>query len=129
MKDNYTSEQKKYIKYKEKCNTKLLACAGSGKTRCIIARMDQLIKKHIYSCENIMMLTFTRFTKDDFISKIESYGAKHININCIKTIDSFAKSFDYFSILPVNVRLPVVNIFNVDFISGNVNVAPGCNSG
>jgi hypothetical protein len=43
--------------------------------------------------------------------------------------DSFAKSFDYFSILPVNVRLPVVNIFNVDFISGNVNVAPGCNSG
>jgi hypothetical protein len=92
MKDNYTSEQKKYIKYKEKCNTKLLACAGSGKTRCIIARMDRLIKKHIYSCENIMMLTFTRFTKDDFISKIESYGAKHININCIKTIDSFAKS-------------------------------------
>lgn len=75
-----------------KKDTKLLACAGSGKTRCIIARMNRLIKKDIYDDDEIMMLTFTRFTKDDFINKIKSYKAKHVDPNCVKTIDSFAKS-------------------------------------
>lgn len=87
-----TDEQKKYIYYKGNKNTKLLACAGSGKTRCIIARMERLIKKKVYLPENIMMLTFTRFTKDDFINKIKSYGAKYIDEDCIRTIDSFSKS-------------------------------------
>jgi hypothetical protein len=87
-----TDEQKKYIYYKGNENTKLLACAGSGKTRCIISRMERLIKKKVYLSENIMMLTFTRFTKDDFINKIKSYGAKYIDEDCIRTIDSFSKS-------------------------------------
>ena len=88
----YTDEQRNYIYYKGKTDTKLLACAGSGKTRCIIARMERLIKKKVYKSENIMMLTFTRFTRDDFINKIKSYGATHIDESCIRTIDSFAKS-------------------------------------
>lgn len=90
--NNLTSEQKNYIKYNGYENTKLLACAGSGKTRCIIARIERLVKKNVYQSENIMMLTFTRFTKDDFINKINSYGATHIDENSIRTIDSFAKS-------------------------------------
>ena len=89
---DYTDEQLEYINYNGPEDTKLLACAGSGKTRCIIARMDRLIKDDIYDIQNILMLTFSRFTKDDFTKKITSYNSKYINKTCVKTIDSFAKS-------------------------------------
>ena len=42
---SYTKEQSKYIDYIGNKNTKLIACAGSGKTRCIIARISNLIEK------------------------------------------------------------------------------------
>ncbi len=67
---DYTDEQLEYINYNGPEDTKLLACAGSGKTRCIIARMDRLIKDDIYDIQNILMLTFSRFTKDDFTKKL-----------------------------------------------------------
>jgi hypothetical protein len=88
---SYTDEQLKYINYDKKENTKLLACAGSGKTRCIIARMNRLIEEKIYDSDSILMLTFSRFTRDDFMNKIKSYQGTHINVNSIKTIDKFAK--------------------------------------
>jgi superfamily I DNA/RNA helicase len=40
----------------------------------------------------ILMLTFSRFTRDDFLNKIKKYGVKSIDDKCVKTIDSFAKS-------------------------------------
>jgi ATP-dependent DNA helicase RecQ len=88
---SYTDEQLKYINYDKKDHTKLLACAGSGKTRCIIARMNKLIEKKIYEPNEVLMLTFSRFTRDDFMNKISSYGGTRININSVKTIDKFAK--------------------------------------
>lgn len=89
---NYTNEQKQYIDYDGPKDTKLLACAGSGKTRCIIARMDRLIKENIYKPDNVLMLTFSRFTRDDFMQKLKTYGAKYIKKSSVRTIDSFAKS-------------------------------------
>jgi hypothetical protein len=93
---SYTKEQLAYIKFNKKKHTKLLACAGSGKTRCIIARMERLIRKKIYEPHEILMLTFSRFTRDDFIRKIiESSGSAEkviIPESSIKTIDSFAKN-------------------------------------
>jgi len=89
---NYTNEQLEYINYNGPMNTKLLACAGSGKTRCIIARMDRLIKDKIFNINGVLMLTFSRLTRDDFMDKLVSYGAKYIKNNSVKTIDSFAKS-------------------------------------
>ena len=89
---SYTDEQIRYIEYTEKKNTKLIACAGSGKTRCVIARIERLIKKEIYQSDHIMMLTFSRFTRDDLISKTKQYNAYSLPINSIKTIDSFARS-------------------------------------
>jgi hypothetical protein len=86
----YTDEQLAYINYNKKEDTKLLACAGSGKTRCIIARMINLIDKKIYKPEEILMLTFSRFTRDDFINKIKTYNGSKIIPSMIKTIDSFA---------------------------------------
>jgi thymidine kinase len=88
---SYTTEQLKYINYNEKNHTKLLACAGSGKTRCIIARMNRLIENKVFEFDNILMLTFSRFTRDDFMNKIDTYGGKLINKNSVKTIDKFAR--------------------------------------
>lgn len=91
---SYTDEQLKYINYNKKKNTKLLACAGSGKTRCIIARMERLIEKKIYDADAILMLTFSRFTRDDFLNKIRLVNKDKdpiIKESSIKTIDKFAK--------------------------------------
>jgi len=95
---SYTDEQLKYINYDKKSHTKLLACAGSGKTRCIIARINNLIEKKIYLPDEILMLTFSRFTRDDFLNKIKSYSNDEkrkspiIPNTSVKTIDSFAKT-------------------------------------
>jgi hypothetical protein len=92
IKMSYTAEQKKYINYSKKNHTKLLACAGSGKTRCIIARMNKLIELKTYTSNQIVMLTFSRFTRDDFIKKVKDYDGKYISIDSISTIDKFARS-------------------------------------
>ena len=89
---SYTPEQEKYINYTKNNHTKLLACAGSGKTRCIIARMINLIESKIYASDQILMLTFSRFTRDDFIKKVKTYGGACISTDSISTIDKFAKS-------------------------------------
>uniref|UniRef100_A0A6C0BDV6 UvrD-like helicase ATP-binding domain-containing protein n=1 Tax=viral metagenome TaxID=1070528 RepID=A0A6C0BDV6_9ZZZZ len=90
---SYTEEQIKYIEYNKKTNTKLLACAGSGKTRCIIARIMYLIENNVFTKDEILVLSFSRFTRDDFIDKINKISKKNIILkSSIKTIDSFAKS-------------------------------------
>ena len=89
--DTYTQEQNNYITYTDLSDTKLIACAGSGKTRCIIMRMNNLIEKNIFKTSELFMLTFSRFTQNDFIKRIESLNNTNISINNILTIDSFAK--------------------------------------
>lgn len=90
--DKFTNEQLEYINFVDKIDTKLIACAGSGKTRCIIFRMHNLIKKKIFDQSEVLMLTFSRFTRDDFLNKIKSLKIKTIDVDSnIKTIDSFAK--------------------------------------
>ena len=90
MQNIFTKEQLKYINFKEKKHTKLLACAGSGKTKCIIGRMEKLINDKIFSANEILMLTFSRFTRDDFLKKLKKDSK--ITENTVKTIDSFAKT-------------------------------------
>ena len=89
---SYTKEQFKYINYNGNNNTKLIACAGSGKTRCIIARISSLLNNNNYISEEILMLTFSKFTRDDFLKKIKSYDSLKISEETIKTIDSFARN-------------------------------------
>lgn len=91
---SYTEEQLRYITHGEKTHTKLLACAGSGKTRCIIARINKLIENNSYKYDEILMLTFSRLTRDDFIEKIKTYGLfsdPSQIVGIVNTIDSFAK--------------------------------------
>jgi hypothetical protein len=88
----FTEEQKLYINYEGYEDTKLIACAGSGKTKCIISRIDKSIGLCMFKDYNILMLTFSRFTKDDFLTKIKKYNAVNIQEKYISTIDSFAKT-------------------------------------
>ena len=89
---NFTNEQLVYINNNKLEDTKLNACAGSGKTRCIIFRMNYLIQNNKFKQNEILMLTFSRFTRDDFINKLNKYKINSINESNVKTIDSFAKS-------------------------------------
>ena len=88
----YTNEQQLYIEFTEKINTKLLACAGSGKTKSIIDKIIFLINQNIFKSEEILVLTFSKFTQQDFINRLD-----RVDDDCIvdrenvKTIDSFAK--------------------------------------
>lgn len=88
----FTEQQNKYITNDVIEDTKLLACAGSGKTFGIICRIDYLIKTKKFLNTEILMLTFSRFTRDDFLNKIKKYKVETINDKYVKTIDSFAKS-------------------------------------
>ena len=92
MSDFLTDEQQLYIEYEKNDHTRLIACAGSGKTRTIIEKINNCIKNDKYKSENILMLTFSRFTRDDFLNKIKKYNATYIDTKQVKTIDSFAKS-------------------------------------
>lgn len=90
-----SDEQKIYVENKLINDTKLIACAGSGKTFCIISRIKYLIEMGIYEPKNILMLTFSRFTRDDFINKVKEInpidGNKIFDKKNINTIDSFSK--------------------------------------
>lgn len=85
-----TTEQDNYIKYSGG-DTKLIATAGSGKTFTIIHKIKHLIENG-FNSDEILVLTFSRFTRDDFINRIKKYKFESIiNEKTIKTIDSFAK--------------------------------------
>jgi hypothetical protein len=87
----YSEEQKRYIQYPRLEDTKLLACAGSGKTACIIARINYLIQTGIVKNDEVYMLTFTKFTRFDFINKLDESDL--MDEAYVATIDSFAKKF------------------------------------
>jgi hypothetical protein len=90
MNTSVSSEQRTYIEYAEFQDTKLLATAGSGKTFCIIQRIDFLIKNLAVEPKGIYMLTFSKNAKDDFRIKVKKQGCDQICIENICTIDSFA---------------------------------------
>jgi hypothetical protein len=88
----FTEEQSKYINNSSKLDTKLIACAGSGKTRCIIGRIMYLIENKMFLPEEILTLTFSRFTQQDFIRRLDELDKNIIVLReNISTIDAFAK--------------------------------------
>jgi hypothetical protein len=102
---SYTNEQEAFITFTDKNNIILLACAGSGKTQCIAMRILFLITTNTYKSDEIMMLTFSRNTQQDFIKRIKKIDVNNIiNINNIRTIDSLAKEvIDPNNIVDVNL--------------------------
>ncbi len=86
-----SEEQRVYVTSDFAGDTKLLATAGSGKTFCIIKRIEHLVKHNVYSPLNVFMLTFSKNAKDDFRRKVVKYGAQDCMFReNVYTIDSFA---------------------------------------
>lgn len=123
-----SEEQKTYMSFMEKVDTKLLATAGSGKTFCIIHRIRHLIDNNVYSPHHIFMLTFSKNAKEDFITKLKKNKVDEIPVKNINTIDSFAyailgetvsKSIDV-SILSYSL-LRLLNEI-IDFVKSNETI-------
>lgn len=92
---NFSHEQNKYITNLGLTDTKLLACAGSGKTRSIIGRINFLVNQLGVPKTDIFMITFSKFAAEDFRKKIKTLFpdfAGWAQIKNFSTIDSLAKS-------------------------------------
>lgn len=89
--NKYSKEQEAYILFEGVGeDTKLLATAGSGKTFCIIHHIMHLIDANIFAPTDIIMLTFSKNAKDDFVSKVRRAKLETLPRSNILTIDSFA---------------------------------------
>lgn len=89
---NLTEEQYNYITFTETIDTKLIACAGSGKTQALILRNIFLLENNLFNNDEILLLVFGRMACHDMALRAESVDTqKLININMIKTIDSLSK--------------------------------------
>ena len=92
--ETFSEEQVRYITCNDKINAndsvKLLATAGSGKTLCIIRRIQYIIEKKLFDNDNIFIFTFSKNACEDFKMKIRKHEASTIKISNVYTIDSFA---------------------------------------
>lgn len=87
-----TNEQYEYVIYQNKTNTKLSACAGSGKTQVLILKTIYLIENNIYKSDEILLLVFGRMAQQDIIHRAEKVDEnKLINLDLIMTIDALSK--------------------------------------
>jgi len=106
----YTLEQSAYIEYIGKKNTRLIACAGSGKTRCIIEKCKYLIQKEVYSQSSVLILTFSHFTQNDFTRRLSGDDPDGIILlENVRTIDAYAKL-----ILESNAKANSQSKLNID---------------
>ncbi len=87
-----TQEQYNYITFNDISDTKLIACAGSGKTQCIVLKLIYLIENNIYNTNDILVVVFGRHAQNDLINRVKSVDKDDmINPNIISTIDALSK--------------------------------------
>lgn len=92
---NYSAEQIRYITNPDVVDTKVIACAGSGKTRSVIGRVKFLAEHQLVPKEDIYSITFSKLAKGGFHEKIILLFPDHeefCDIQNFSTIDSLAKS-------------------------------------
>lgn len=87
-----SAEQRAYIDdaAEPATHTRLLATAGSGKTFSIIARAWNMIAGGALAPDEVVVLTFSRQARHDFVRKVVKAGAPLLPRN-VRTIDSFAR--------------------------------------
>lgn len=91
----FSDEQIRYITNLDITNTKLIACAGSGKTRSIIGRIKFIVEHQFQTKEDVYMITFSKHAALDFRNKVMELFSDHDEFCVLKnfsTIDSLAKS-------------------------------------
>lgn len=84
----FSPEQDAYISDTEQTSTKLLACPGSGKTFCILHRMQKLMK--LNGKQSVAMVTFSRAAAKDAQAKVRRDHPKSGMITKISTLHSLA---------------------------------------
>ena len=91
----FSEEQIKYVTSLETSDSKLIACAGSGKTRSIIGRIKFMVEHDLAKKEEVFAITFSKHAATDFHQKIKVLFPDYADF-CIlqnfSTIDSLAKS-------------------------------------
>lgn len=93
--EKFSPEQIKYVTNLSTSDTKLLACAGSGKTRSIIGRVKFLSEFGLAKKENIYCITFSKHAATDFQAKVKKLFPSYDSFCVLKnfsTIDSLAKT-------------------------------------
>lgn len=93
--EKFSDEQCKYITSVNVSDSKLVACAGSGKTRSIIGRIKFMVEHQLAAKEEIFAITFSKHAAMDFHQKIQALFpdyANFCNLKNFSTIDSLAKS-------------------------------------
>lgn len=91
----FSPEQLQYITSLDIENNKLIACAGSGKTRSIIGKIRFIISHNLIKKENVFVVTFSKHAAEDFKNKVKTLFpdyANFCNLKNFSTIDSLAKS-------------------------------------
>lgn len=90
--DRASAEQRAYIDdvHDPAAHTRLLATAGSGKTFSIIARAWNIVSHGRLEPHEIVILTFSRQARHDFVRKVVDVGAP-LPLQNVRTIDSFAR--------------------------------------
>jgi len=91
----FSQEQIKYITSLDTNDSKLIACAGSGKTRSIIGRIKFMVEHGLANKEEIFAITFSKHAAMDFHQKIKELFPDFVEFCQLKnfsTIDSLAKS-------------------------------------
>ncbi len=92
----FSEQQIKYITSLSGKNKKLIACAGSGKTRSVIGRIKFLTDNSFFKPKEIYVVTFSKNAADDFKTKVKTLFPDTYTDFCVlknfSTIDSLAKS-------------------------------------
>ena len=91
----FSDEQVKYITNLDVMKTKLIATAGSGKTRSLIGRIKFMVEHGLVKKEEVFMITFSKHAAADFHLKIKDLFPNYETFCQLKnfsTIDSLAKS-------------------------------------
>lgn len=93
--DLFSKQQLKYVTYPNTYHTRLIACAGSGKTRSIIGRIKFMVEHGLAQKETIFAITFSKHAAIDFHHKIITLFCDHTSfckLTNFTTIDALAKS-------------------------------------
>ena len=83
---NFNKEQLEVINHKEG-NCVVMAGAGSGKSTCLVNRIDKLIKDFV-NPQDITAITFTKNSANDLKSKLEKLGILDVNVGTFHSICS-----------------------------------------
>jgi len=117
------TEQNEFINMNN-TNIKLIGIPGGGKTRTIIEKVLNMIETHIISKSNeFIILTFSKKSREDFLTKGQIKNCKIFKNDNTRTIHSLSKlcMHNIFRKNPKNVNTLVSGFFHLLSTEENIN--------